>query len=493
MAFKRSLIADVPKNREAGFQKQGIDAFHGRARLSEPGTVVVGEDVLESRYIVIAGGAKPASLAISGADHLVTSEQFLELDRLPPRIVFVGGGYISFELAHIATRAGATATILHRGDRPLSSFDPDLVDMLVARTRALGIDVKLQTEVIRIDRRPDGLHVEATTAGQTRGFTVDMVVHGAGRVPEIDDLALDAAAIAWDIHGVKVNQYLQSVSNASVYAAGDAAASGGPRLTPVAGYDGQIVASNLLNGNHSVVDYSVVPSVVFTIPPLASVGLHEHEARERGLSFESHYEQTASWFAARRIGEPAAGFRCWWRTTAGACSALICSDPLQMRRSICSRWQCAVGCPLRRSRTWCFLIQPSRLIFDTWCELPSAMIALVWRFAVWSHSSPSKAHRSSGRSDNSKARARAGGVKVVTSAHVHRLVATWTPQHGGWSHMFDHSHTADSIREASMFSPAVIGTAWRRTLTTKHKGLSQRLHARHQRRLPHSRDFERFR
>src|SRR5262245_54010386 len=93
----------------------------------------------------------------------------------------------------------------------------------------------------------------------------------------------------------------------SVYAAGDAAASGGPHLTPVAGYDGRIVASNLLNGNHAVVDYSVVPSVVFTIPALASVGLQEHEARERGLSFESHHEQTASWFAARRVGESAAG------------------------------------------------------------------------------------------------------------------------------------------------------------------------------------------
>src|SRR5262249_61819882 len=124
-----------------------------------------------------------------------------------------------------------------------------------------------------------------------------------------DHLALDAAGIAWDVHGVRVNQYLQSVSNSSVYAAGDAAASGGPRLTPVAGYDGRIVASNLLNGNHAVVDYSVVPSVVFTIPALASVGLEEHEARERGLSSESHHEPTASWFAARRTGAPAAGFK----------------------------------------------------------------------------------------------------------------------------------------------------------------------------------------
>src|SRR5262249_13278094 len=152
--------------------------------------------------------------------------------------------------------------------RPLPHFDPDLVEMLVARTRALGIDVLARTEVTRIEKRGEVFRIEAVTAGQTRAFTADMVVHGAGRVPEIDDLGLDTAGVEWDIHGVKVNEHLQSVSNASVYAAGDAAASGGPRLTPVAGYDGRIVAANLLKGNHAVHDYTVVPSVVFTIPPL---------------------------------------------------------------------------------------------------------------------------------------------------------------------------------------------------------------------------------
>src|SRR4029453_16404579 len=97
------------------------------------------------------------------------------------------------------------------GARPLSSLDPGVVDGRAARTRALGIDVQLQTEVKRIDRLADGFHVEATTAGRMRRFTADMVVHGAGRVPEIDDLALDAAGIAWDVHGGRGNQTLQRV------------------------------------------------------------------------------------------------------------------------------------------------------------------------------------------------------------------------------------------------------------------------------------------
>jgi glutathione reductase (NADPH) len=244
-----------------------------------------------------------------GAEHLVTSERFLELDRLPSRIIFVGGGYISFEFAHIAARAGAAVSILHRGARPLPRFDPDLVDLLVTRTRALGVDLHLRAEVTRVEKDGDTFRVEALIDGQTRAFDADMVVHGAGRVPEIDDLGLDAAGVRWDLRGVAVNEYLQSVSNAAVYAAGDAAASGGPPLTPVAGYEGRIVATNLLEGNRLTPDYAAVPSVVFTVPPLASVGLHEPTAQERQLKFKTHYEQTASWYSSRRIGEDTSGFK----------------------------------------------------------------------------------------------------------------------------------------------------------------------------------------
>ncbi|MGH9343657.1 MAG: FAD-dependent oxidoreductase, partial [Terriglobia bacterium] len=129
MRFKRSFTQPVPKQREESFAKAGIAAFHGRARFIAPTTIQVNSEVLEARYIVVAAGAKPVGLKIPGESFLTTSEQFLELDILPRRIVFVGGGYISFEFAHVAARAGAEATILHRGPQPLTGFDPDLVDM----------------------------------------------------------------------------------------------------------------------------------------------------------------------------------------------------------------------------------------------------------------------------------------------------------------------------------------------------------------------------
>ena len=102
MRFKRSFTEPVPKRREDGFAKAGIAAFHGRARFAGPTTVQVGEETLEGRYVVIAAGEVPADLEIPGAEHLTTSDQFLELNELPRRILFIGGGYIAFEFAHVA-------------------------------------------------------------------------------------------------------------------------------------------------------------------------------------------------------------------------------------------------------------------------------------------------------------------------------------------------------------------------------------------------------
>ena len=309
MRFKRSFTEPVPKRREGGFAKAGVAAFHGRARFGGPTKVQVGEETLEGRYVVIAAGEVPADLEIPGAEHLTTSDQFLDLNELPRRILFIGGGYIAFEFAHVAARAGSQVTVLNRSSRPLALFDPDLVDQLVELTRELGIDVHLGTEAIGIERSSAQLIVRALTSGKTSTFQTDMVVHSAGRVPEINDLNLDAAGIEWEKRGVRVNQFLRSVSNPSVYAAGDAAASGGPPLAPVASYEGLIVAANLLKGDHQRPNYLGIPSVVFSIPPLAAVGLSEREAREQNLKFRVKHEMTSTWYSSRRVAESYSGYK----------------------------------------------------------------------------------------------------------------------------------------------------------------------------------------
>ena len=267
MRFKRTDTDPVPVFFEQHFADSGIEAFHGRARFVGPTSVAVGADVLHGTHVLVATGAMPAVLPFPGAGYLTTSEQFLELNALPPRIVFVGGGYVSFEFAHVAVRAGADVTILHRGARPLPGFDPDLVDLLVTYTREQGVKVELEAEVCGIDQQGQGVVVRAQIDGEEKHFEADMAVHGAGRVPEIDDLDLEMAGVARGPRGVTVNEYLQSVSNPAVYAAGDAAASGSP-LTPAASHDGQVVAANLLEGNHQRPNYAGLASVAFTVPAL---------------------------------------------------------------------------------------------------------------------------------------------------------------------------------------------------------------------------------
>src|SRR5215510_14991829 len=178
MRFKRSMIDATPQRTEQNWAKVGVEQFHGRARFVDSATVAVGEDRLTGRRAVIAAGSMPAPLRFPGADRLATSEDFLNLDRMPARIVFVGGGYISLEFAHVAARAGADVTVVHRGGRPLEGFDPHLVNLLVRRTRELGIRVELDTEVLAVEADVNGLVVRGGQRGNERGFDADMVVHG---------------------------------------------------------------------------------------------------------------------------------------------------------------------------------------------------------------------------------------------------------------------------------------------------------------------------
>ncbi len=307
MRFKRSFTDPVPQSREDAFKKAGIAAYHGRARFVGPNRVSLDGESLDARYFAVASGSHPAPLGIPGEELAITSDQFLELNELPDEIVFIGGGYIAFEFAHVSARAGARATILHRGKHALKGFDPHLADRLVGKSRSIGIDVQLDMPVTSIEKTSSGFDVHVRSVNGDRVFQAPLVVHAAGRVPEIEDLDLDAAQVAWSTRGVAVNEYMQSVSNASIYAAGDASDSGNPALTPVAGYEGSVVAANLLKPQNVKVERRVTPSVVFSIPPLATVGMLEEQAQAAGLKVRTEVRDTSSWFSSRRIGEDCSG------------------------------------------------------------------------------------------------------------------------------------------------------------------------------------------
>ncbi|MCG6155871.1 dihydrolipoyl dehydrogenase family protein [Rubinisphaera margarita] len=284
--FKRTFTDPVTPNKRESFDELGIEVIQGRPHFTSRTTLEVDGRTIEAEKILLATGAAPVSLPFDGAELMITSDDFLELDQLPERIVFVGGGYVSFEFAHVAARAGAKVTILERS-QPLEKFDSELVDVLIERSRQVGIEVRKQTEVESINRKSNGgLIVTSSSDGGTSSIDADLVVHGAGRAPQVEGLGLENAGVRFSKKGVEVNEFLQSTSNEAVYAAGDVVATSLPPLTPVANYHGKTVAKNLLEGNVARTTDLSVPSAVYTIPALAAVGITSAEANQQGLDFE---------------------------------------------------------------------------------------------------------------------------------------------------------------------------------------------------------------
>lgn len=307
VAFKRTFTEAMPGKIEGGLDANGVATFHGSARFVGENMIEIdGKARLQAGHILIATGSKPRPIDVPGAGHLTDSTDFMELEALPGRILFVGGGFISFEFAHIAARAGSEVCIIDRGARPLKGFDPDLVEKLAGRSREAGIELRRETALKSIEPGDGGFAVHVETDGWPQTLRADLVVHGAGRVPAIDQLDLPAAGVEATASGIAVDEYLQSRSNPGIYAAGDAADTQGPPLTPVAVFEGKVAASNMLKGNHATPDYRGIPSVVFTIPELARIGMLEGEAGEAGRSVRVAYNDTGGWYSNMRVGESCA-------------------------------------------------------------------------------------------------------------------------------------------------------------------------------------------
>jgi len=303
MAHKRGFTDPVPANLEKSLAGNGVDTFHDPVRFTGPRTLDVGGRALTAGHVLIATGARPRPLDFPGHEHIVDSTDFLELEALPRRILFVGGGFVSFEFAHIAARAGARTTIVDRGARPLKRFDPDLVELLIERGTNVGVEVRRNTLVDSIEPTASGYGVHLLEEGVPTSVEVDLVVHGAGRVPDLGDLDLSIGEITHSGRGIGVAAHLQSTTNPAVYAAGDAADTPGMPLTPVAVFEGKVATSNILKGTTTIPDYSGIPTAVFTIPELVRIGMSELEAHENGHDVAVRYNETGDWYANYRVGE----------------------------------------------------------------------------------------------------------------------------------------------------------------------------------------------
>ena len=300
MRFKRTFTEKIPKSNEKYYREIGVDLYMGKASFSDEKTIRVGDELIEGKYIVVATGARPRELNIPGEDLLCNSECFLELNRLPKEVIFVGGGYIAFEFAHIAARAGAKVTVLQRGNQTLNKFDPDIIHLLMKASEEIGIEVKMNQNVEKIEKFGKKLKVY-TGKEEGNEYTADLIVHSAGRVPNLEGLNLEAGNISRDRRGILVDEFLRSQSNPSVYVSGDVNTYGIP-LTPVADMEARLITAQIVKKQMEKVNYQVVPSVLFTIPSVASVGLHEEEALKRGIDFEKQFNDTSNWTASRRLG-----------------------------------------------------------------------------------------------------------------------------------------------------------------------------------------------
>ena len=296
MEFKKTFTDPVPERVERRFTDRAIKTYHATARFAGRSLLYIDDIRVHSRYIVLAAGAEPAKLGIEGEEHVITSDRFLELESLPEKIVFIGGGYISFEFAHVAARAGSEVVILQRNSRPLREFDPDMVNILVEATEEIGIEVVTGSPVIGIEKTGGRYHVR-TDDGKV--YACDLVVHGAGRVAALDKLDLASGKVEAGPEGVVVNRYMQSISNPGVYAAGDCNENG-PKMIPTANLEAFAVAENITGGNRRTVDYTAIPAVVFTDPPLASAGIDSRNVT-KGHQVISH--DRTDWYSSRQVNE----------------------------------------------------------------------------------------------------------------------------------------------------------------------------------------------
>ncbi len=308
---KNKFTDAVPGLTLSGFKEAGINVFTGAARFLDDHRLNVDGRKISARFFVIATGARPMVLPIDGIENSITSDQFLELPTLPPRFVFIGGGFIAFEFAHFVNRLGTgdsrETVILEAAPQPLGFFDAEMVTLLVAASKAEGINIYTGVKITAVKRQGKAFKV-LTDDGIA--YDADIVVNGAGRQADIEDLGLDRAGIDFSRRGITVNTKMQT-TQPHIYAVGDCAAT--IQLARVADAEAMVAAESIVgkqnSGSWAAMDYSAVPSVLFTYPQYGMVGATEKALKAEGVSYRKSFGQHLTWPTYRRIGMTNAAYK----------------------------------------------------------------------------------------------------------------------------------------------------------------------------------------
>lgn len=298
--FKRHFTDKVPAGTENKLKELGVTLFHQSPKFLDKNTLTVEGKTIRADKIVIATGKVPRALNIKNADYLYTSDDFLSLKKLPKSVAFIGAGYVGMELAHMAARYGCQVTIIEKGERALKAFDGDLVDQLVEHSKEMGIKLVFNAEIDSIEKLRKNYRLNYSVNGHNQTLKARMIFNTSGRVPAIGELDLEKGNVNYNNKGVVVNAYLQNLKNPSVYACGDVSSHSLP-LSPLSGMEAKVVAHNILNKITEKLNVSVVPSAVFTLPNLASVGLSETEAKKKYKNIIVKHDTVPYWYNSKRL------------------------------------------------------------------------------------------------------------------------------------------------------------------------------------------------
>lgn len=269
--------------------ESGVSLFEAHARLVDAHTVEVAGQRYSAEHILVATGGWPFVPEIPGHEHAITSNEAFYLERLPRRVLVVGGGYIAVEFASIFHGCGADTKLLYRGELFLRGFDGSLRDHIKDELIKKGMDLQFKSDIARIEKLADGSLLATLEDGRT--LEADCIFYATGRRPMLDGLGLAELGIELDERGFIAVDEEYRTSVPSVLAIGDVI--GRVQLTPVALAEGMAVARRLFKPEeYRKVDYALIPTAVFSLPNMATVGLTEEQARERGYKvtvYESRF------------------------------------------------------------------------------------------------------------------------------------------------------------------------------------------------------------
>lgn len=258
-------------------ENSGVDLFESRAILTGPHGVEVGGRSITAKYILIATGGWPTVPDIPGKELAITSNEAFFLEQLPEKIIVVGGGYIAMEFAGIFNGLGVETHLIYRGPKLLRHFDHDVSEALADEVQKRGVRLHLNTDIDFLEQNDAGETVASLTTGEK--LVADAVMYATGRAPNTTNLGLEHTAITTTENGaIEVNENYQS-AEPSIYALGDVIDR--VALTPVAIAEAMSLAAALFDNKSAPLNYSNIPTTVFSQPNLATVGLTEDQAREK--------------------------------------------------------------------------------------------------------------------------------------------------------------------------------------------------------------------